>query len=111
MEAPSGMGAPNPITPTKEQIKTQQRHTNVMVDVLTHLLGTPTGDLTKKDVFDGAADAIAKGAFPTPESQQQLIVEMANLPDDDPGLRKALSALLLQSATLKHVMAKTFGEG
>lgn len=97
--------------PNPEQIKTARTHVGAIVDGLTGVLGKAKGELTKKDVFDAASEMIAHGAFPTPESKQALIGELAKLPDDEADLRKALGALLLQSADVKHRITVMHGPG
>lgn len=90
--------------PSSQEMKAARAHIDAIVSGLKGLVTRPKGDLTKKDVFDAASEMIAKGAFPTAESKQGLIGELANLPDDEMGLRKALGGLLMQtSATSDHL--------
>ena len=79
------------------------------MDGLIALVSKPKGDLTKKDVFDEASTMIAKGAFPTPESKQQLITALANLPDDEMDIRKFLGKQLLALSTFRNHMHNSFG--
>ena len=109
---PGGMppGPPQP-PPTPEQLKTARTHIGAIVNGLRDLVNKPRGDLTKKDVFDAAADMISKGAFPTPESKQDLIVHLANLPDDERGLRTAIGGLLLQTGGVQDAIHQMHGPG
>jgi hypothetical protein len=114
MGAPSPSAAPSgfaPPPPTPEIVNQARTHIGAIVDGLTDVLGKPKGELTKKDVFDAASEMIARGAFPTPESRQSLIAELAKLPDDEPDLRKALGALLMQTADVKHRVHLAHGPG
>lgn len=119
-QAPNAMGAPpggggGPSLPapppTPDMINTARTHIGAIVSGLTGVLAKPRGELTKKDVFDAASEMIARGAFPTPESKQMLISELANLPDDEPDLRRALGTLLLQTADMKHRIHAMHGPG
>jgi hypothetical protein len=100
MNAP--MLGPPPRPPTPQEMRTARAHIDAIIEGLTGLVTKPRGELTKKDVFDAASEMIAKGAFPTPESKQGLIGELARIPDDEMGMRKALGALLMQSAMVEQ---------
>lgn len=109
--APAGaQPTPGP-PPTKAQIDEARKHSNTLVHGLMSLVGKPRGELTKDDVFKEASDMIAKGAFPTPSSRQALVVELAGLPDDEPGLRKALGAHLLAVSAARQQFHGAFGKG
>lgn len=95
--------------PTRNEIEQAHQHTAVMIHGLMDLTNKPQGQLTKQDVFKTAADMIAKGAFPTPESKQQLVVEMAKMPDDEQGIRKALGQFLLGAASNQTKLHAAFG--
>ena len=88
-----------------EEISKGHQSVDAVMDGLINLVSKPKGELTKKDVFDASSDMIAKGAFPTPEAKQALIGELANLPDDEEGIRKVLSDHLLATATSSPVLA------
>lgn len=96
-------------TPNSEDIANGHKAVDATMDGLIKLVSTPKGDLTKKDVFDSVSEMIAKGAFSTPESRQQVIGELANLPSDEEGIRKELGKYLLQVATFRNHMHGAFG--
>lgn len=100
--AAAAMPGPPPKPPTPQELRTARAHIDAIVAGLTGLVTKPRGELHKKDVFDAASEMIAKGAFPTPESKQQLIGELAQMPDDEMGIRKALGGLLMQAATVEQ---------
>ena len=108
--APGPAPAAQPPMPTPQQIAQARAHAKVVLDDLIALVSEPVGSLKKSDVFDAAADMIAKGAFPTPESKQDLIVRLAQLPDDEPSLRKALGAVLGEMAGHHEAMQQAFGQ-
>lgn len=99
---PVAAAAPAGPPPTPQQLRTARAHIDAIVHGLTGLVTKPRGELHKKDVFDAASEMIAKGAFPTSESKQQLIGELARLPDDEPGIRKALGGLLMQASAVER---------
>lgn len=92
-----------------EEIAGGHRALDATMDGLIKLVGTPPGELTKKDVFNEASTMIAHGAFPTPEAKQQLIAELAKLPDDEAGIRKILGKQLLNLSIFRSHMHNTFG--
>lgn len=100
---------PSAYTPQPDEIAGGHRALEATMDGLIKLVGKPKGELTKKDVFDEASVMIAHGAFATPEAKQQLIGELANLPDDEDGIRKALGKQLLGIATLRSHFHTAFG--
>lgn len=106
--APQG-GAPPPPPPSPEKVLEARKHVNAVLSGLTGLAAKPKGDLTKKDVYDAASEMLAKGAFPTQESKQQLITELAKLPDDEPKLRKVIGQLLLQVGGAREAFHGAFG--
>lgn len=96
--------------PSQEDIDKGHRAVEAVMDGLINLVSKPKGDLTKKDVFNESSNMIAHGAFPTPEAKQGLIGELANLPDDEDGIRKILGQHLLSTATFRNHMRTAFGE-
>lgn len=90
-------GAPQGPPPNPQQIEAARTHLQEIYNGLKPLTEMP--NLTKKDVFSAVSDMIAKGAFPTQGSKQELIGEMATLPDDDRGIRKAIGAQLMRVST------------
>lgn len=111
MMAPGGAPVPPGPPPTPEEIMQSRKHVGVIMDGLLSLTSKPRGDLTKKDVFEAASEMIAKGAFPTPDSRQDLVVRLAALPDDEVDLRKALGQMLLGVASARGQLHETFGPG
>lgn len=103
----STRGANNP--PSSEEVAGGHKALDAAMEGLIKLVGRPKGDLNKKDVFDEASNMIAHGAFPTQEDKQQLIGELANLPDDEESIRKALGQFLLGLATLRDHYHNAFG--
>lgn len=101
--------AQQPYQASPEEIQKGHQSVDAVMDGLISLVSKPKGELTKKDVFDTSSDMIAKGAFPTPEAKQQLIGELANLPDDDASIRKVLSEHLLTIATFRNHFHNAFG--
>lgn len=99
---PGPPGAPPGPPPSKAQIDEARQHVGAIVNGLLSLVKKPRGDLTKKDVYDAASTMIAEGAFPTPASKQELVVHLANLPDDEAGIRKFVGQFLLQTAQVQE---------
>jgi len=94
--------------PTQDEIGNGHKALDAVMDGLIKLVSLPKGELTKKQVFDEASTMIAHGAYPTPESKQQLIGELANLPDDEDGIRKMLGQYLLATATFRNHFHNAF---
>lgn len=114
MSPPNAMQAPAPPAappPSQAQIIEARQHAGAVVNGLAELTAKPRGDLSKKDVFDAASDMIAKGAFPSPSSKQELIAHLAGLPEDEPGLRKALGMFLLQASANRAKLHEVHGDG
>lgn len=84
--------------PQPQDLQGALAHADQMTRALLSLSGKKPGTLTKKDVFGAAADMIKGGLFTSPDAKQQLIGELANLPDDEPSLRMAIGAHLLRMA-------------
>lgn len=118
MAQSAGPGAPfapppqgqAPDEPSPQEKGLVKQRTGAVLDGLLALVAKPRGELTKKAVFDQAADMIARGAFPTPEAKQGLIVKLANLPDDEQQLRQALGQMALQIASIHHAVHTAWGE-
>ncbi len=91
---------PSPVSP--DQIKAAHTHVGAVIDGLISLANRPKGELTKKDVFDAASTMIARGAFPTPESKQDLITKLAAMPDDETGIRNAVGGFLMDVAANRN---------
>ena len=95
--------------PQPDEIAGGHRALEATMDGLIKLVGKPQGELTKKDVFEEASTMISHGAFPAPEGKQQLIAELAKLPDDEASIRKALGQQLLQLSMLRGHLHTAFG--
>lgn len=108
---PPAAQLPQGAPPTPEEIATSRKHVGAIMEGLSHLTSMPRGDLTKNDVFKAASEMIAKGAFPTSAARQQLVVGLANLPEDEPSLRKALGGMLLRVADARQQLHGVFGAG
>ena len=108
---PMGGPMPPPVPPAPEQLKTARTHIGAVISGLRSLVDRPRGDLTKKDVFEAAAEMIAKGAFPTPESKQALVVQLAQMPDDEPDIRQMLGGMLLQTSHVQSAIHSMHGPG
>ncbi len=96
-------------SPQPDDISSGHKAVDAAMDGLIKLVSTPKGELTKKHVFDAVSEMIARGAFPTPEAKQQLIGELANLPEDEPSIRKELGKYLLSVAEFRNHMHAAFG--
>lgn len=95
--------------PTSDEIASGHQAVDATMDGLIKLVSLPKGELTKKHVFDSVSEMIARGAFPTPEAKQQLIGELANLPEEEGAIRKELGKYLLSVATFRNHMHNAFG--
>lgn len=103
-------GAPEAApAPSAEDIGQARQHIGAIMDGLLSLSSLPKGQLTKKKVFDGASDMIAKGAFPTPEARQALIAKLADMPNDEPDIRSMIGQLLLEVAGTHGAFHQKFG--
>jgi hypothetical protein len=88
-----------------EQLQQAHQHLGIVTKTILGLIGKPKGQLTKKDVQRGAADMIAEGAFPESSGRQQLIMDMAKLPDDEAALRQYLGQHLMGFASAQQAIA------
>ncbi len=111
MMAPGAAPAPPAPPPSPEQVDEARKHLGAIMGALTSVAKTPRGELTKKDVFDAAAEMIAKGGFPTPASRQSLVVTLANMPDDEPSLRKEIGRMMLRVAEVQGAFHQVHGPG
>lgn len=106
--APEGQpqGAP---TLDPAQIADARAHMGVMMKGLLGLAAMPQGSLTKQAVFNAMGEMIANGAFSTPQSKQQLVAEMAQLPDDESAIRRTIGQHLLQMSQMREQFHQHFG--
>lgn len=95
--------------PQQEEIVGGHKALEAVMNGLIKLVSLPKGELTKKHVFDGVSDMIASGGFPSPESKQQLIGELAKLPDDEESIRKSLGEYLMHTAMFQNHFHNAFG--
>lgn len=92
---PQGM-SPQTRAIDAKQLAEAQKHVQTVLSGLNKLAQLPRGELTKKSVFDSVSTMLAKGAFPTPESKQALIVHLSGLPDDEIALRQMVGKLIFE---------------
>lgn len=109
MAAPQEAPAATP--PTAEQVTEARQHLGAIVAALSKVASKPRGHLTKKDVYDAASDMIAEGGFPTAQSKQDLVVQLAKMPDDEPGIRSAIGRMLLRVTAVRSQFHQVHGEG
>lgn len=107
--APQQQAPQQAAPPSQEDIMGGHKAIEAAMNGLIGLVSRPNGDLSKKDVFDAASEMIANGAFPTPESKQQLIGGLSKLPEDEAGIRKELGTMLLHTSTFQGHFHNAFG--
>jgi len=107
--APLGQPQGSPM-PDPAQIADARAHMGVMMKGLLGLAAMPQGSLTKQAVFNAMGEMIANGAFSTPQSKQQLVAEMAQMPDDESAIRRAIGQHLLQMSQMRQQFHQHFGE-
>jgi hypothetical protein len=82
----------------------------VVLKGLVSLAHKPTGSLSKRDVFDAVGDMIAEGAFSTPQAKQQIIAQLAELPDNEAVIRQAIGTRIAAAADLRDRFHAQHGE-
>lgn len=92
---PMAQAAPVQAPPDPAIIQEAHKHLGIVTSGLTDLIAQKPGTLTKQDVFAKAADMIKAGAFPEPQGRQQLIQQLAGLPDDEGAIRQFLGQHLM----------------
>jgi hypothetical protein len=92
-----------------EEINQGHQQIDAVMDGLIKLVSKPKGHLTKKDVFDETSEMIARGAFPTAEAKQQLIGQLAKLPNDEESIRRGLGTQLLNLSQFRNHFHNAFG--
>src|SRR5512146_1692207 len=96
-QGPRGGGQmQGPPAPDPAALADARNHMGVMIKGLLGLAAQPRGSLTKQSVFDAMAEMIANGAFSTPQAKQQLVAEMAQMPDDESAIRQTIGQHLLR---------------
>ncbi len=105
--AQPGQGAPQPSTPA--EVAAARSHMMVMIQGLLGLAAQPKGALTKRSVFNAMGEMIAQGAFPTPQSKQQLVAQLAEMPDDEAAIRQIIGGHLLRLNEQAEQFAQHFG--
>lgn len=107
-------GAPAPQAPPQiapPQIAQARAHAAAITKALMGLAAKPKGALSKEDLFNAAGDMIAEGAFPTPQAKQQLVAELAKVPDEEGAIRQMVGAHLLRLAQAREAFHQQFGPG
>lgn len=105
---PQAEGPPQPQA-SPAQIADARAHMGVMVQGLLGLAAQPRGSLTKQTVFDAMGDMIAKGAFSTPQAKQQLVAEMAQMPNDEAAIRQIIGQHLLRLSGVRDQFHQMHG--
>lgn len=109
-QAPQGPpGGPAPAMPDPAGIADARAHMGVVRQALMGLAASPRGSLTKQSVFNAMGDAIAQGAFSTPQAKQQLVAEMAQMPDDEAAIRQMIGQHLLRMTAMQAQFHQHFG--
>jgi hypothetical protein len=106
---PGPQGPPQPAQIDPAQLADARAHSAAMMQHLMALVAKPKGSLSKQDVFNAAADMIADGAFSTPQAKQQLVAEIAQMPDDESAIRQAIGGHLLKIAQTRDLIHQHFG--
>lgn len=105
---PAGPGAPQqPVDPAV--MEEAHKHLGIVTSGLMGLIAKPPGSLDKQDVLGAAADMIKAGAFPEPAGRQQLITQLAQLPDDEGQIRQFLGQHLMSFAAAQAHLGSTMG--
>lgn len=81
----------------------------VVMKSLSDVAAKPPGAISKRDLFNAAADMIAGGAFSTPQSKQQLVAELTQVPDDETAIRQMVGSHLLRLAQVREMFHQRFG--
>jgi len=109
--APAPLAQPAPQAPDPAQLADARTHVAAMLKGLSGLAAKPPGSLSKRDVFNAAADMIAEGAFSTPQAKQQLVAEIAQMPDDESAIRQAIGGHILRLSATRQAIHQHFGPG
>jgi len=110
-QGPPG-GAPMPPQQARpEDIAKGHETADTMLEELMSLVQRPAGQLTKQDVFQGAASLLGKGLFNDPQSRAGLVAQLTQLPDDEGALRAALGQEILQIAGFKRRLEEHAAQG
>lgn len=94
-----------------QQLSDARVHMAVMMKDLAALAAKPPGSLSKQDLFNAAAEMIAQGAFSTPQSRQQLVAQIAQIPDNETAIRQAIGGHLMQLVRAQDLIHQHFGPG
>lgn len=108
--APDGQAAQAPPQVSPEQIADARNHMKVVSMGLADLAERPQGSLSKRDVFNALGEMIAQGAFSTPQAKQQLVAQMAQVPDDERAIRQMIGQHLLQMGVMQDHFAQNYPE-
>jgi hypothetical protein len=96
--------------PTPQEVAQHRGELAVVLKGLVSLAHKPTGSLSKRDVFDAVGDMIAEGAFSTPQAKQQIIAQLAELPDNEAVIRQAIGTRIAAAADLRDRFHAQHGE-
>lgn len=112
--APQGpQGAPgNPLTaqpgPTDPaDLAAFHGHADTYFNALSELAAKP--QLSKEDVFKTVASLMGKGLFSDPKSQQALVMQLTQLPEDEKSLRQVIGQEMLHTAHIKDFVSQRLG--
>lgn len=107
-QGPQGQPPGQPM-PDQAGIADARAHMGVVRQALMGLAQQPRGSLTKQAVFNAMGEAIAQGAFSTPQAKQQLVAEMAQVPDDEAAIRQMIGSHLLRMTQMQAQFHQHFG--
>lgn len=102
-------GQPGQPMPDPAGVADARAHMGVVRNALMGLASQPRGSLTKQAVFNAMGEAIANGAFSTPQAKQQLVTEMATMPDDESAIRQMIGQHLLRMTQMQSQFHQHFG--
>lgn len=107
---PAQVAPAAPRAPTPEDFAQARQHMTAVMQGLLDLASRPQGSISKRDLYNAAGEMIAQGAFPTPEAKQQLVAQLAQMPDDEASIRKAIGQQLLQMGVAAEQLDVAFPE-
>lgn len=114
MNGPNTTPAPGPqpgqpaMDVDPKDVDTFHGHANTFFQTLQGLAAKPPGQLNKEDVFKAVASLMGKGLFADPKSQQALIMQLTQMPDDEATIRQMIGQEMLQTAHVQNEMRQRF---